>query len=393
MDKEDALAHPKLTKNRNSYFKTYLNGEVPVAVLTHHVLLEMGQGGLKAYFDDMDCCSEPLQNIRRIWQDLLDTTKNTSVTDRHLTAACNAMCVFLECSCSSLLPSIRGFGMSKETWLQCFWVILESFEEGKLKPMRQVLITLANILTHHPEDLLRRSIQKEVMARLIRIVLLGEADYMKAALVALELFIRRISSFDDVLSSIAYCFHDKQVEWSRRLASVGLEKAAEDLPSRASTSDAAVTGSECRTTLVFVVALFMALLSRDTQSAAIALFKTFSTALIRSGRGNQLYSVSALEQDGNADPEASVATKRLNESRWISLVNAFLAVHPAAVTPFMDFLYPEVFRHDPNAYKEYADSLQSGDCNLINLLAVVQVGCHNGLERGKLRRRFILVAM
>jgi hypothetical protein len=383
MGQADGLAPPGFTNTHNSHFKAYLDSEVLVTVLSHNVLLDMGQGGLKDCFRSEDSHSGRLQQISRIWQGLLTTTRSTAVIDRHLTAACNAMCVFLECACSSVLPYVRDFGMSKDTWLQCFEAILESFEEAKVKPMRQVLITLATLLTHHPDQVLSSSIQQEVMTKMARIVLLGEAGNMKAALVVIELFIRRVSSFDDVLLSVEYCLHGKRVEWSRRLASFGVEKAVDDLLVSGSMSGVASNEPEWRATTAFVVALLMALLSRDTQSAAIALYKTYATALIESGRGNHLYSMSTSKQEEKSEAGLDDNFKRSSQSPWILLVQAFLEIYPAAVTPFTDFLFPAIFKQDPNSYREYADTLQKDACNLINLLAVVQVGCHMGLERGK----------
>lgn len=370
----------------NSHFKAFLDSGAVVAVLPQNVLLDMGQGGLKVYFSSEDGHLDSLQQLSRIWQNLLNTTRSTAVTDSYLTAACNAMCVFLECACSSITPLVRTFGMSKQTWLQCFEAILESFEEGKVKPMRQVLTTLANILNCQPDRVVSSSIQNEVMAKMAGIILLGEAGHMKAALVAMELFIRRVASFEDVLKSIEYCVQDKQTEWSRRLVSFGLEKAIDDLSIPASMPSVAATESEFQTTITFVVALLMALLSRDTQSAAIALYKTYSTALIGSGRGNHLYSVSTSKQEEISEVGTENNLKRANQSPWIPLVQAFLEVYPTAVTPFADFLLPAIFKHDPTSYKEYADSFQKGSSSLINLLAAVQVGCHIGLERGKLHQ-------
>jgi len=385
MGHDDVLAQGG-TKAHNSYFKAYLDSEALVTILPQDVLLDMGQGALKVYFSNEDGHSDWLQQLPRIWQNLLNTTRSTAVTDGHLTAACNAMCVFLECACSSIMPHVRTFGMSKQTWLQCFEVVLESFEEGKVKPMRQVLTTLANILTRQPDHVVSSSIQNEVMAKMAGIILLGEAGRMKAALVALELFIRRVASFEDVLKSIKYCVQDKQMEWSRRLVSFSIDKAIDDLPIPASMSSVADTESEFQTTITFVVALLMALLSRDTQSAAIALYKTYSTALIGSGRGNHLYSVSTSKPEEISEVGTEHNLKRANQSPWIPLVQAFLEMYPTAVTPFTDFLFPAIFKHDPTGYEEYADSFQKGSCNLINLLAVVQVGCHIGLERGKLHQ-------
>jgi hypothetical protein len=370
------------TKAHNSYFKAYLDSEALVTVLPQNVLLDMGQGGLKVYFSSEGGHPDSLPPLSRIWQDLLHTTRSATVADSHLTAACNAMCVFLECACSSIMPSVRAFAMSEQTWLQCFEAILKSFEEGKLKPMRQVLTTLASILNRQPDYAVRNSIQNEIMAKMASIILLGEARHVKGALVAMELFIRKVASFEDVLRPIKHCVQDKQMEWSRRLLSFGAGKATNDLSIPASMSSMAATESEFQTTKAFVIALLMALLSRDTQSAAIALYKTYSAALIGSGRGDHLYSVSTSEI---SEVGTEHNLRRPNQSPWISLVRAFLEVYPTAVTPFADLLFPVIFKHHPTSYNEYADSFQKGSCSLTNLLVVVQVGCHTGLERGKLR--------
>lgn len=383
MDPDDALVPLGYAAAHNSYFTKYLDSRVPVAVLSHDLLLNMGQGGLKAYFNGEDSPRDRLRKMSRIWQDLLTTTRSTAVTDRHLTAACNALCVFLECACSSPLQYVRDFGMARETWLQCFGAILESFEEGKVKPMRQVLITLATILVDNPDRDMSSSIQKDVLTQMTGSILLGESGHVKAALVAMELFIRKVSSFHEVLQSIECSIHSRQVEWSRRLASFGVEKALCDPPISASLSGLGSVEPECRTTIAFVISILMALLSRDTQSAAIALYKTYSTALIASGKGYHIYSVSMSKKEERPGASRVDNPTRANQSRWIFLVQTFLDVYPAALTPFTDFLFPEVFKHDPAGYREYADTLQKDGCSLINLLAVIQVGCRIGLENGK----------
>jgi hypothetical protein len=383
MDPDNALVPPGCAKDHNPYLKAYLDSNLPFTLLSHDLLLSMGHGGLKAYFDEEDSPRNRLQKISRIWQDLLTTTKSTAVTDRHLTAACNALCVFLECACSSPLQYVRDFGMARETWLQCFGAILESFEEGKVKPMRQVLITLANILAHNPDHDVSSSIRKDILIQMTSIILLGETGHVKAALVAMELFIRKVFSFHEVLQCIEYCVHSRQVEWSRRLAAFGVEKAVSDLPVSASLSDTGSVEPDYRTTIAFVLSILMALLSRDTQSAAIALYKTYSTALIASGKGYHIYSVSTLKKGERLGAGHVDNHLRANQSRWIVLVQTFLEVYPAALTPFTDFLFPAVFKHDPNGYKEYADTLHKDDSSLINLLAVIQVGCHIGLENSK----------
>lgn len=385
MGQDDALGPPGLTKTQNSYFKAYLNSEVPSTLLTHDVLLDMGQGSLKAYFNRNDSHLDRSQQISRIWQDLLSTTRSIAVTDRHLTAACNAMGVFLECACASTRLDVRDFGMSRETWLQCFDAILESFEEGKVKPMRQVLITLANILIRHPDHIVSGSIQKEVMVKMTDMVLFGEGGQMKAALFAMELFIRRVASFDDVLKYIEYCVYGRRVEWSYRLASFGIKRVVEELPVPASISGVPADEAEFRTTIALFVALLIALLSRDTQSAAIALLKTYSTALTESGRGNHLYSTSTSSQEEKSEVGIDDDFKGRDQSPWIALIQKFLDVHPVAVTPFADFLFPAILKRDPGGYRKYVDSLQKGNCSLINLLAIVQVGYRVGLECGKPR--------
>ena len=127
----------------------------------------------------------------------------------------------------------------------------------------------------------------------------------------------------------------------------------------------------------------MALLSRDTQSAAINLYRTYSTALIASGKGCHIYS-GHTSKEGKTPGKGHISSPtRVDQSRWIFLVQTFLEVYPAALTPFVDFLFPELFKHDPDGYRQFADTPQKDDWDLVILLAVLQVGCHLGLENGK----------
>lgn len=371
------------TKVHNPCFKAYLerkssDGEI----LPHDVLLEMGRGGLKAYLNDENDESEQLLQVRRIWQDLLTTTKSTAVTDQHLTSACNALCVFLECVCSSGLPSVKSFGLCKGTWLDCFRVILDSYGEGKAKPMRQVLITLADTLRHHPDHALSSSILNEIMSEMVRVVFIGDTGHLKASLVILELFIRKVASFEQVLVSIIGCLMDNKLDWSRRIKLFGLESILDDGGALHVDSEVVDTDLEQRANSSFVVALLMALLSRESQSAAVTLFKSYSTALIGSGRGQYLYSLSTSKPAQNLAESGHDVRDSTRPCSWIPLVRGFLTVHHTAINAFSDFLFPLIFKIDPHGYDEYIKAIQETNSDTVNVLAVVRVATHIGLERG-----------
>ncbi len=387
-----ALGLPGLTKVQHLRFKAYLDREnSKEGILPHDVLLEMGQGGLRDCFIHENVNSYQTSQVQRIWHDLMTTTKSTAVTDRHLTAACNAMCVFLDCVCSSKSPDVKQFGLSKETWLNCFRVILDSFGEGKAKPMRQVLLTLTNILKHHPDQDLSRSILDTVMSDMAGIVLLGDTGHLKAALVTLDLFIRKVATFHGALLSIDHCLNVKQVEWSRRLKLLNLESVLDTVRNPHDDSAEGNNASEQRASSSFVVALMISLLSKDSQSAAVTFFKSFSTALIASGKGHYLYTMSLPAQLDPPGEERYPAGQGETHSPWIPLVQCFLKVHRTAVNVFSDFLFPLLFKIDPIGYDGYLNSIQEDGLDLVNVLAVVQVACHMGLETGRPMYSFTII--
>ena len=307
------------------------------------------------------------------------------VLDYHLTAACNALCVFMESACSLSDPDLKNLVLSEKNWNECLQAVLASFTEGKTKPIRQVLNTLISILTRHGDSALSRSIRSGVLRDMISVVFLGEHDRVKAALVILEFFVRKIVHFSDIVVSTQEFLDENQVHWFRRLRFLDLERVVLLLlpPSERGTLDvrARCSRSEVRPSLSFVVALFTTMLSRDSQSAAFSLFKAYSLLLISSGKGYILYSSTFGESSLAADLQSILPDQYRDMSNWIHIVQAFLSAHPVTVGHFANLVFPVVFRSDPKGYAEFTALYQNGSISLVASLAAIQTACQIGLEK------------
>ena len=109
-------------------------------------LSALRRGGLKRYLTENSGDDGFVQNVADFWRALLATMRGLSTGDRHLTAVCNAICVFLQTAASSSVSAVREIALSKHSWMAAFDAMLLNFEGGKLKPLRQVLATLIKLL-------------------------------------------------------------------------------------------------------------------------------------------------------------------------------------------------------------------------------------------------------
>ena len=299
---------------------------------------------------------------------------SASVFDSHLTAVCNAVSVFLENAYSSPVPEVKEIGLSKQIWIECFRAVMDCFEEGKIKPMRQVLVALIFVLARHPDRVVALSIQDEVLSEVLRVMFLGRPEqHLKPSLMVLDLVLQKVVPLPDLFTSIEHSLQDNNTEWTHRVALCGLEAVALDrFDTEPDVLDTEMRPRWAANNASFTLAMLLAMLSQESQSASKALFKTYSAALTGIGGGLYLYS-----------------TCLLSQPYWIVLVKSFLTAIPTALDPIADYLLPFVFKHDPYAYEQFVESFRGEDVlastgsaynNLSTLLAAVQVGHQTGLR-------------
>lgn len=189
-------------------------------IISREALLDMSRGRLKRYLIESSEENEfRLQNVQSLWKALLTTICDSSVVEGHMTAVCNALCVFLQSASSSSVASIQTFAMSEKIWMKVFEVLLHEFDGGKLKPLRQVLNTLIKILEHHADRDRTRAIQDGILERMVAIVLLGKpSSQLKASMIIFETFVRSGVPVSRILSSIGRAHGSNHKQWDQRLA-------------------------------------------------------------------------------------------------------------------------------------------------------------------------------
>lgn len=149
--------------------------------------------------------------VKATWLKLLTTGLDSTVTDRHLTAACNCIAVFLLNAASSQSEVVRSFAFAPQTWFQGYDCAWKAFSDGKTKPALQVLETLSHLLSEHPRPEVSLSVLKDSAAGLLKIILTGTPQkHIKISCVALSCYLRTTSFqvelvdiLEDVLSQVS----------------------------------------------------------------------------------------------------------------------------------------------------------------------------------------------
>lgn len=334
-----------------------LEGHLRVsATVPRETLLDISKGSLKRYLtfvpnDD----SAHVDNVQRLWRALLATMRDPSVVDRHMTAVCNAICVFLECAASSPVPRARSFAMSEAVWMDVFDALLINFLGGKQKPLRQVLNTLIKILAHHDDRTRARSIENRVLSRMAAIILLGSPSaYFRASIVIFEAFMRSSIPFARTLAIVARCHGKNLYLWENRLRLLGLDGNI----ACQTTHSQHVDESMCQ----FSFSIILAVAESDAPATAGTLFARFTSMLA----------------------EYNIFLGPV----WIEHVVRILYRCPQAIEPFRNHLLAPVLKLHPNHFDDLLYSMTKNDHDssmLHNSLAVIVLGRDAGLvpEEGK----------
>lgn len=128
----------------------------------------------------------------RLWQCLFHTFSLSSLPNSHRVAGCNAVSVFLDASLASDNQELSQFALSEDTWTSLYEIFLDRMEEGKPKPMKQVLNSLSTVLEKISAVKTPRLIYQRIMeAALPSIFLLETRSRLKASIVSLEWLIRK----------------------------------------------------------------------------------------------------------------------------------------------------------------------------------------------------------
>lgn len=141
-----------------------------------------------------------------LWNHLQATVHSPAVSDKHMTAACNAICFVARQHASSRHESAKARAYSSQTWSEIFLAARSAFSSSKNKPALQVLDTLAYLSKTNPDvELVRQQVSNaaETMAGIV--FLQNPKKCLKEACIVLYFFLRKLSdfmSFSDVLRTV-----------------------------------------------------------------------------------------------------------------------------------------------------------------------------------------------
>lgn len=237
-------------------------------VLSIPFLSNLAKGELKLRLHGERFTTGDLADIKTLWSLLLATATHSNVTVKHMTAACNVCCVFLENAISSSNPEMKAFAWSEKTWFESFGIVSEAFQQSKVRPGMQVLQLLARMIHEHPDQQYASLILTRVVDSMVGVILLSHPQHqMKLALTTLNCFMRKSLNLSMLLSIVEQCRQRHNGVLARRLKSMGVRESC-------------VTEGGDINISVFILALFSATNLHDSRTPALRLFSKMYQLMI-----------------------------------------------------------------------------------------------------------------
>lgn len=140
----------------------------------------------------------------QLWSCVVETIRSPAVSDKHMTAACNALCFVVRANSNSQDEVLKSNAYGQETWKQMFGAARSAFASGKNKPALQILETLSYLAETNTDRTGVIQNVEEAAMNMLRIVLSHHPRRsLKEACIVLYFFLRKLSdfmSFSDVLN-------------------------------------------------------------------------------------------------------------------------------------------------------------------------------------------------
>ncbi|KAH0562941.1 hypothetical protein GP486_002501 [Trichoglossum hirsutum] len=169
--------------------------------LSEESLRDIGRSLGSLFPTVQDASVESITQLEGVLGAILCTAQSTQISQSHRAAACNALTAFLGKCQSSSIVGLKSLSRPDYLWIDIFNFYLERSDKAKVKPMRQVLVTLASIALGDPDCCGTRKVLDIAVTRVITIIFRQEAySRVKPALQALDYFIsKRVFSLKDLL--------------------------------------------------------------------------------------------------------------------------------------------------------------------------------------------------
>jgi len=240
---------------------TALEAEVPLPI---SMVSDLGRGYLRKIFKAPD--EDQVRQIIDLWPKLVLTAKASQVHDKHVTAASNALCVYLNCGVTSDVSAIQHLVSSRKAWFDALQCAHKAFDDGKTKPAFQIMETLC--------DVLRKMSDRESIAEILRyatlpliqnILLPSPQSEVKKACLMVSCLHRKTPIGESLESFIHQSIRENTTRWNQRLVKHNISPA-----------DMSRIGTATMASLF--LALIFASVDVDTRSAAMKLYSFLCTS-------------------------------------------------------------------------------------------------------------------
>lgn len=229
------------------------------APLTHALLSDLGKGELRDYLRSTELPYILAAEVVPLWGKLIYTARSPQVIDKHVTAATNALCVFLNEGISTGTPKFKEFVLSKESWWQAFQCAHKVFDDGKNKPAFQILETLCNLLQHMTGEIGNELLIRAALPLLTTVILASPRSDLKKACLMLSCLVRKTPIRGLLPSLIWPIVEDNNSRWTQCLSIHNV-----------SSEDVSSLGHGSMACLFF--ALIFTMIDLDTRTSALKLY-------------------------------------------------------------------------------------------------------------------------
>ena len=303
-------------------------------------LADLGKGLLRralvSISDEQD-----VSRITSLWPKLVQTAISPQVNNKHITAASNALCVYLSCCSASAISDLRQLALSQNAWFEAFNCAQKAFKDGKTKPAFQIVEVLCDLLQKLPDSSLVADTLEKATVPLVRIVLLGSPrSEVKKACLMLSCFHRRTPLSDFLDRTVLQCTKENHHLWRQRLAEHKILSSE-------------IASAEEGSIIHLFLALIFAMVDLDTRSAALKL----CTAL-------------------SVDPNSETATMELHSVVEL-ILRLYLDRNLAATGTFAENVLPVVLHTKEKLLsfiEPYAASCRANSSKMALFLAILKVG-------------------
>ncbi|KAL2424894.1 hypothetical protein ABEF91_003824 [Exophiala dermatitidis] len=313
-----------------------LASDVPLPV---SILSDLGKGPLQKFFRNGDRTSDPPQ-LFALWRKLVLTATSPEVVHNHITAVCNALCVYLNAAALSPVPEIRQFVLSEETWFDALQCCHKAFDDGKTKPAFQLLEGLCGLLDAFEAETVARMMVKAAFPLVRWIILASPRSDLKKACLMLVCLVRKTPILIHLEPIVAKCTESHHSAWMRRLARYTISPEHVLLLNGGGFTD-------------LFLALIFAMTELDTRNSAIKLCSALC---------------SSESHDGQRSTLQSLAQR---------VVEVYLDSNHAALGDFAENVLPAIFNTKQKLMsfiESYTKSSLGSEARMAVFLAALKVG-------------------